>query len=71
MNIEVFQSELARLQREQQRARQDEVFGGLSATERAAYNTRQDRIHELEHLLHIPVESYIYAHAGVKKKKKS
>jgi hypothetical protein len=67
MNIEVFQSELARLQREQQRARQDEVFGGLSATERAAYNTRQDRIHELEH----PVENYIYAHAGIKKKKKS
>jgi hypothetical protein len=68
MNTETPQFELARLEREQHRARQDEVFGGLSSAERSAYNSRQDRIHELELLLHIPFENYNYVRAGLKKK---
>jgi len=41
-------SELARLRREQIKTRQDEVFGGLSHAERAEYNRKAKRIHELE-----------------------
>jgi hypothetical protein len=42
------ESELKRLRTEQDKTRQDEVFGGLSAAEQAAYNGKSERIHELE-----------------------
>jgi hypothetical protein len=42
------QSELQRLRKDQSKARQDEVFGGLSLAERAEYNAKAERIHELE-----------------------
>ena len=42
------QSELTRLRKEQNKARQNEVFGGLSPAERAEYNEKAERIHELE-----------------------
>jgi hypothetical protein len=41
-------SELARLRTEQYKTRQDEVFGGLSHAERAEYDSRKERIHDLE-----------------------
>ena len=40
--------ELKRLRAEQGKTRRDEVFGGLSPAERAAYNRTTKRIHELE-----------------------
>jgi hypothetical protein len=52
MRTEPLQSELARLQREQTKTRQDEVFGGLSPAERSAYDHKQDRIQELEYFLY-------------------
>ncbi len=52
MRTESLQSELARLQKEQAKTRQDEVFGGLSPAERSAYDHKQDRIQELEHFLY-------------------
>ncbi|MGA8622231.1 MAG: hypothetical protein WB660_27385 [Candidatus Sulfotelmatobacter sp.] len=42
------QSELSRLRKEQSKARQDEVFGGLSPAERAEYNEKAKRIDELK-----------------------
>lgn len=42
------QLELERLRKQQVKARADEVFGGLSRAERAAYDRRRDRIIELE-----------------------
>jgi hypothetical protein len=42
------QSELTQLRKDQNKARQDEVFGGLSPAEWAEYNGRAERIHELE-----------------------
>jgi hypothetical protein len=42
------QFELLRLRKEQNKARHDEVFGGLSPAERAAYNRKSERIHELQ-----------------------
>jgi hypothetical protein len=42
------ESELKRLKQEQNKARQDEVFGGLSPVEWAEFNGRVKRIHELE-----------------------
>ncbi len=42
------QLELERLRTQQAEARADEVFGGLSLAERAAYDLRRDRIIELE-----------------------
>ena len=42
------QSELIRLRREQSKTREDEVFLGSSAAERAAYEKKEDRINELE-----------------------
>lgn len=42
------QFELERLRKQQTKARADEVFGGLSRTERAAYDLGQDRILKLE-----------------------
>ena len=49
MRSEAPQRELERLRKQQAKTRADEVFGGLSPQERAAYDLRQDRIHELEH----------------------
>ena len=43
-------SELVRLLKEQNRARQNEAFGGLSRAEQADYNTRAQRIHALEEI---------------------
>jgi hypothetical protein len=40
--------ELARLLEQQSKARRDEVFGGLTHSERAAYEARRNRIHVLE-----------------------
>jgi hypothetical protein len=48
MEQETLQSELTGLRKEQNKARQDEVFGGLSQAERAEYAKRAKRIHELE-----------------------
>jgi hypothetical protein len=42
------EDELIRLRKEQSKMRQDEVFGGLSSEEQAAYDSRENRIHELE-----------------------
>ena len=42
------QAELARLWKEQAKARRDEVFGGFSAAERSSYEARAERIHVLE-----------------------
>jgi hypothetical protein len=42
------QSELTRLRKQQAKARQDEVFGGLSRAERAEYDARANRIHDVE-----------------------
>lgn len=43
------QLELDRLRKKQAEARADEVFGGMSPPELAAYDLRRDRILELEH----------------------
>lgn len=48
MGIETRQSELMRLRREQRNTREDEVFLGSSAAERAEYEKKEDRINELE-----------------------
>ena len=40
--------ELKTLRAEQAKTRRDEVFGGLSPAERADYNQKSHRIHELE-----------------------
>jgi hypothetical protein len=40
--------ELVRLRKAQRKARQDEVYGGMSRTERAEYDSRAERIRELE-----------------------
>jgi hypothetical protein len=45
------QVELSRLRREQAKTRHDEVFGGLTPAERCAYDTKQERIFELERRL--------------------
>ena len=42
------ESELKRLRTEQNQTRRDEVFGGLSPAERAAYDRKSKRIYELE-----------------------
>ena len=42
------QSELKLLLHDQDKARQNEVFGGLSPAERAEFNGRAERIHKLE-----------------------
>ena len=47
MDEENPQSELAGLLQEQIKARQREVFGGLSHAEKAEYNRRAERIREL------------------------
>ena len=48
MGNETRESELIRLRREQTKTREDEVFLGSSAAERAEYEKKEDRIHELE-----------------------
>jgi hypothetical protein len=40
--------ELTGLQKAQSKARQDEIFGGLSHAEQAEYNSRAKHIHELD-----------------------
>jgi hypothetical protein len=40
--------EMARLRHELKKAQEDEVFGGLTALERAEYNRNLRRINELE-----------------------
>ena len=52
MISEKSQAELTMLQKEHRKAHQDEVFGGLSKTELAAFNRRAERIHVLERELH-------------------
>jgi hypothetical protein len=47
MPHESFQAELARLLKEQDKTRQDEVFGGLSSAERAEYDGKTRRINQL------------------------
>jgi hypothetical protein len=49
MMTEAPQLELEHLRKQQAQVRADEVFGGLSPTERTAYDRRRDRILELEH----------------------
>jgi hypothetical protein len=48
MAREKHEFELKRLRAEQNKTRQDEVFGGLSPAEQAEYNRKSERIHELE-----------------------
>jgi hypothetical protein len=48
MAKEQHESELKRLRTEQNKTRQDEVFGGLSSAERAKYDGKSERIHKLE-----------------------
>ena len=48
MATEKHESELKRLRTEQNKIRQDEVFGGLSPAERAKYDGKLERIHKLE-----------------------
>src|ERR1700749_4415541 len=48
MEPESAQSELGRLRDEQAKTLHDEVFGGLTETERTDYRRKQDRIRELE-----------------------
>jgi hypothetical protein len=48
MERESPETEVLRLLKEQNKARQDEVFGGLSTAERADYNRKAARILELE-----------------------
>jgi hypothetical protein len=52
MGHETPQFELARLRKEQNKARQDEVFGGLTPAERTEYDERKKRINELESEFH-------------------
>ncbi len=47
MQRETEEAELSRLRREQSRTRQDEVFGGLTSDERAAYDKKEKRLQEL------------------------
>ena len=47
------QSELTRLRKQQAKARQDEIFGGFSRAERAEYDARANRIHDVETELQI------------------
>lgn len=61
MNVEMPQVELKRLQREQLKARQDEVFGGFSLAERSAYDKKQSRIEDLQHHLDDIGEGYLRA----------
>ena len=52
MGDESAESEFARLRRAQAEARRDEIFGGLTPEERAAFEVRQKRLLELErHLM--------------------
>jgi len=51
------QLELEHLRKQQAQVRADEVFGGLSPTERTAYDHRRDRILELERDLSEPEAS--------------
>lgn len=48
VNSEKEADEIVRLRQEQTKARGDEVFGGFSLEERAKYDERKNRIHELE-----------------------
>jgi hypothetical protein len=50
------QLELERLRKQQSKAREDEVFGGLNPDERLAYNLRQNRIRALEDELELSEE---------------
>jgi hypothetical protein len=47
---ETTRSELIRLLKEQNKARQNEIYGGLSRAEQTEYDTRAKRIHELENI---------------------
>ena len=48
MAKEKYESELKRLRSEQNKTRQDEVFGGMSTAERAKYDGKAEQIHRLE-----------------------
>jgi hypothetical protein len=48
MKCETPECELSRLRKEQSDNRVEEVFGGFSRTERAAYDRKEERIRELE-----------------------
>jgi len=48
MKYETPESELTRFPKEQGKTREDEVFLGQSPAERAAYESKADRIYELE-----------------------
>jgi hypothetical protein len=53
MDRETPRAELLRLLKELRKTRQDEIFGGLSLSERADYDKKANRISELELLLDI------------------
>jgi hypothetical protein len=50
------ESELARLRREADKTRHDEVFGGLTRAEHIEYNRKLQRINELEIEMSAPKE---------------
>ncbi len=54
MRSDTPQLELDTLRHQQARTREDEVFGGLTLDEKAAYDRRQLRIYELERNLTAP-----------------
>ena len=51
MSNESPEAEMLRLRQEQAQARRNEIFGGLTCEERAAYESKQKRLRELEHQL--------------------
>jgi len=48
MQRETLQAELTRLRKEQNKARRDEVFGGMTRPEQTTYETKAARIRVLE-----------------------
>ena len=57
MGGETRHSELMRLRKVQIKAQQNETYGGLSKQERSEYNSRAERIHELNTQVQPPVEA--------------
>jgi hypothetical protein len=54
MDRETPRAEVLRLLKELRKTRQDEIFGGLSLSERADYDRKANRVSELELLLETP-----------------
>jgi DNA replication initiation complex subunit (GINS family) len=57
-NCKTAEEELARLVEQQRKARHEEVFGGFTQSERAAYDTLSNRIHDLENEVLVARQMY-------------